>query len=647
MTSIVSLIAISIVMALLCLILKGKVRGTIVCIGTVALIAISVILAITFFVSNSQITSIDISISSHVIDYIIFAIGIFLSIVVCLLSIKHKKKMPFMLGIAQLLLEIYLEFFSDKNAITVDCSLTIDILGITMMLIVSIIGGIICIYAIGYMDFYQKSKGENAKDSTGFFFFLCTIFLGAMFLIIFSDNMVWMLCGWEVTTVCSFLLIRFTKSDEAIRNSFLQITYNMIGGICFSVAIIYCARYVGTIQFSDFLQAGSSSANLVAFPLVLFVIAGLTKAAQLPFCSWLLGAMVAPTPTSALLHSSTMVKAGVFLIIKVSPLFTSCKTIGLCVVFIGSITFLLTAFLAIMQTNAKRVLAYSTISNLGLIVMCAGVATQTSIWAALMLVIFHAVAKSLLFMCVGTAEHHIGSRDIESFDYIFDIMPTVSRFMMLGIIAMFVAPFGMLIAKWGALISLIDSNLAFVLIVLAFGSALTFVYWAKWLGKISGTREDACSIESSVSKSEKLSLSLVAAILACISAALPLVSSLFGDSAANYLFGSADAPKLVSIPDTMLIFCGILTLAIIIFLFLLVGEKRPAEERKLSPYLSGITHDVHSRKFVNSFGDGVLSTSRNMYFSNFRLSNLYLTFQLFASCALLFMIFSSAIGFAI
>lgn len=104
--------------------------------------------------------------------------------------------------------------------------------------------------------------------------------------------------------------------------------------------------------------------------------------------------------------------------------------------------------MAISQSNAKRVLAYSTISNLGLISACLGVGAPEAVWAAIFLILFHTVAKSLLFLCVGTAEHHIGSRDIEDMDGMFSRMPHLTRLMMLGIMGMFVAPFGMLVSKW-------------------------------------------------------------------------------------------------------------------------------------------------------------------------------------------------------
>ena len=139
------------------------------------------------------------------------------------------------------------------------------------------------------------------------------LFLSAMFVIVFSNNMEWLFTGWEVTTLCSFLLIGFTRTDEAIRNAFRQIIMNLAGGIGFVVALYCCALQVGTFSLYDFLVIGCQNPQLVALAVTALAFAGITKAAQMPFHTWLLGAMVAPTPTSALLHSSTMVKAGVFL----------------------------------------------------------------------------------------------------------------------------------------------------------------------------------------------------------------------------------------------------------------------------------------------------------------------------------------------
>ena len=135
--------------------------------------------------------------------------------------------------------------------------------------------------------------------------------------------------------------------------------------------------------------------------------------------------MVAPTPVSALLHSSTMVKAGVYLVLRLSPAFAGTMLAGI-VSLTGAFTFVAASALACGQSNGKKILAYSTIANLGLIIACAGMATPAAITAAILLIIFHAVSKGLLFLCVGTIEQHIGSRDIESMRGLYKIMPRVA-----------------------------------------------------------------------------------------------------------------------------------------------------------------------------------------------------------------------------
>ena len=598
--------------ALLCLITKGKARNFFVCLTCAGTAICAISLAMVFSSTGATSSRTLLNFTSHIFDYVCFGINIALMIVVLGFCVKYKKVVPAVLALIQVAFEIFLEFSSEKSYVTVSNGFSIDMLTIVMALIIGIIGSGICVYAIGYMQDFQSHEPQDAKDRRSFFMAVCVAFLGAMFLIVFSNNMSWMLCGWEITTVCSFLLIGYTRTEEAIKNSFLQITLNLIGGIAFAVAIFFSCKFVGTVEFSTFIKNGISNPNNAMIPLALFSLAAFTKAAQVPFHSWLLGAMVAPTPTSALLHSSTMVKAGVFLLVKLSPLFAVCQFVGMSVSLLGGMTFLFASVVAISQSNGKRVLAYSTIANLGLITMCAGTGTEVAVWSAVMLIIFHAIAKSLLFLCVGTAEHHIGSRDIESFDLLFDRMPKLARFMMFGIFVMFIAPFGMLIAKWGALISVIDAKNITLIIFLAFGSAATFGYWAKWLGKLAGITNVSENIEGGVSKTENFALYLMATLLAVANLTLPLMSCYVCDKISSSLFGTnADTTGVLS-PD-MLLLCAILAFIVFFFLFVVVGRPRKEGNRALSPYLSGVTTNADRRAFSGSQGDAVEATTRNFY----------------------------------
>ncbi len=551
--------------------------------------------------------------SSEVIDYLCAAIDVVIAAAVIAFGIKYKNYFAVALAVIQVIGSLVFEF-GFAHTVHVRVGLYVDSLSLVMALIIGIIGSGICVYALGYMKDFQDHLDEHGEglnelqraDRRPRFFALMFLFLSAMFVIVFSNNMAWMFTGWEITTVCSFLLIAYTRTEEAINNAFRQIIMNIAGGIGFLVALFLAVLFVGTLSFERFILVGLEYPELVAVAVGALAFAGLTKAAQMPFHTWLLGAMVAPTPTSALLHSSTMVKAGVFLLIKLAPLFLVCAIPATMVVLVGGITFMLCSFMAISQTNAKRVLAYSTIANLGLIVACAGVGSPEAIWAATLLVIFHAAAKSLLFLCVGTAEHHIGSRDIEDMDLLFERMPRLARFMMLGIMCMFIAPFGMLIAKWATLVSFIEARQFVLVIVLAFGSAATFMFWAKWLGKLSGIAGSPENVELSVHPSEWVSMIIMAglAVVACIG--LPIVSNAFIEPYIVSVFGSLGRDITV---DNLWI-SSILAIFVFVVMF---GGINASKKKRVGVYLSGVSLDSDSRIYRNSLSGESIATSRNLY----------------------------------
>ena len=165
-----------------------------------------------------------------------------------------------------------------------------------------------------------------------------------------------------------------------------------------------------------------------------------------------------------------MVKAGVYLLIRLSPGMHDTMA-GILVSLIGGFTFIAASMMAIAQTDAKKVLAFSTVSNLGLIVACAGIGVEETIWAAVLLMIFHAISKSMLFQAVGAVENSIGSRNIERMHGLILRLPKLTYIMGIGIAGMYLAPFGMLISKWVALRSFVDADNVLLVLFLAFGSA--------------------------------------------------------------------------------------------------------------------------------------------------------------------------------
>ncbi len=599
------LVAVPLVTGIALLFAKSdEVRAPIVWGGAVATAVLSVASVLSFLGTPWVL----IDFRSAWFDMLATLAGLAASGTVVYFGIKWKK--PFAVALAAVQIACTLAFeFLFAHGIEVRQGLYVDSLSLVMALIIGTIGSGICVYALGYMKDFQHHHGSD-DDRRHHFFALMFVFLSAMFVIVFSNNLAWVFSGWEITTVCSFLLIGYTRTPEAIDNSFRQIMMNMAGGIALAVGLMLVAFDFHTLSMADFVALGVEYPQIAAVPACAFAFAGLTKAAQMPFHTWLLGAMVAPTPTSALLHSSTMVKAGVFLLVKLAPIFFVCAAPSLMVIGVGGLTFLVCSFMAISQSNAKRVLAYSTVANLGLIVACAGVGTAEAVWAAILLIVFHAAAKSLLFLCVGTAEHHIGSRDIEDMDLLFERMPNLARYMMIGIMCMFIAPFGMLIAKWAALVSFADTHQFALIMFLAFGSGATFLFWAKWLGKLSGIAADQDNVELDVHTSEWVALNVMAAAALVSTILLPVFSFAFVEPYIVGVFGTLGQ----NIATDNLWVASILAAFALAAFFARV--KRTAQQ-KGAVYLSGVAVDGDARTFRDSLTREATASTRNMYLEEY------------------------------
>jgi ech hydrogenase subunit A len=486
-----------------------------------------------------------------------------LTVFVVLIALKNRRYLAPIMALAQLAIAAYLEVSGRLPEPDPQRLFWVDRLSMVMILVIGLIGPLICINAIGYMRAYHRSSPMVAGRRT-VFFSLLFVFLAAMFGLVVSNYLPLMLVFWEITTICSFLLIGYTRTDETIGYAFRALNMNLLGGLGFSFAIVLLANQTGGLDLAMLTHGPAAAALLPAVALLAF--AGITKSAQMPFSSWLIGAMYAPSPTSALLHSSTMVKAGVFLLLRLSPAMSG-STVGYLVAFVGLLTFLFVSLVAVTEQNTKKVLAYSTIGSLGLIVGCAGVGTPELAWVGVMIIIFHALAKSLLFLMVGTIENRLYTKNMENFDALLSLMPRVSALFLIGVSGMFIAPFGIAIAKWTAIrafLSVPGPAGAAMILIMAFGSSLTIFYWGKLLIKILSARRQTDyerSIENRVSRYEWATEGLIALGVLAATACVGLISdhvvgpyALAAFSAAPRVFLAIDPPiLLVMLSATLLL----------------------------------------------------------------------------------------------
>lgn len=282
----------------------------------------------------------------------------------------------------------------------------VDGLSLTFGLIISGIGSIILFYASGYLHGHPKEARFY-----GYLLFFMTSMLG----VVLSDNIISLFIFWELTSISSYLLIGFNHESERSRYAALQaLLITGGGGLALMAGLIMMGSAAGSYSLSGLLANAELIKNSPLFiPILLLVLAGaFTKSAQFPFHFWLPNAMEAPTPVSAYLHSATMVKAGVFLLARLNPVFSGHDLWHTSLLLAGGITMLMGAAMATGQTDLKRILAYTTVSALGIMVFLIGLGGAYAITAAISFILVHAMYKGGLFLVAGAIDHETGTRNI-------------------------------------------------------------------------------------------------------------------------------------------------------------------------------------------------------------------------------------------
>ncbi|MBN1186942.1 MAG: DUF4040 domain-containing protein [Bacteroidales bacterium] len=293
----------------------------------------------------------------------------------------------------------------------------LDGLSIVFVLLITIIGFLVFLYAKAYMKGYA--------GTTKFYFYL-TLFSGAMLGLVLSANFIQLFIFWELTSVLSFLLISFFNEKEAARKAAFQSLFvTTFGGLSLLAGFILLGSIANSYSLTDWLNnAESIKTSSKYLPSLLLILVGVfTKSAQFPFHFWLPGAMQAPTPVSSFLHSATMVKAGVFLLARLSPVLGGTVEWISIIPVIGAVTMLVGSYLSITQIDIKAILAYTTISALGVLVLLLGIDTKLSVKAALVFLFVHAFYKAALFMIAGYIDKLTGTREIDKLGALIYFIP--------------------------------------------------------------------------------------------------------------------------------------------------------------------------------------------------------------------------------
>ena len=349
---------------------------------------------------------------------------------------------------------------------------TVDRLSVTMLGLVTFVALLVQLYSVSYM-----------KDDPrfGWYFAAHALFAAAMLALVLADNLVFLYIAWELVGLGSFLLIGFwyerRSAAEAAKKAFIT---TRIGDVGLLIGIILLYRATGSFEISTIIhvaQQGGIEQGTLTASMALIFLGAMGKSAQFPFHVWLPDAMEGPTPVSALIHAATMVAAGVYLVARLMPLFELSPLVLQGVAVVGLVTFLFAGSLALAMTDLKRVLAYSTVSHLGLMMLSLG---ALGVAAAMLHLIAHGVSKALLFLGAGSVTHGTGKTDIREMGGLFRTMPITAITFVIGAASLAgLVPLSGFFSKDEVMLAVLDHRHPALLVAALAGSVLSAVYMAR------------------------------------------------------------------------------------------------------------------------------------------------------------------------
>ncbi len=417
------------------------------------------------------------------------------------------------------------------QAVNINLSVLVDPLSILMANIAAGVGLPIMIYSVSYM--------QNEEGTPRFFFFML-LFVGGMIGLVMANNLLQMFMFWEVVGLCSYALIGFWYSRaDAAKAGMKAFIVTRIGDIFLLLGILLLYANTGTFDFLEvksLVATGGTSLPMFAVA-TLMLIGAMGKSAQVPLHVWLPDAMEGPTPTSALIHAATMVKAGIYLVARIFILFSLVQPWLTSITYIGGITAFLTATMALTSTDMKRVLAFSTISQLGMIISALGIGTELGWFASQFHVISHALFKSLLFLCAGVVMHATHTLDLKQLGGLRKEMPLTFMVSIIGAFSLAgIPPFSGFWSKDTIFESIILAH-NIPLFILIFGtSVLTLIYSLRWISLVFLGKKSEF-LETSHVHDPKPVLLIPLIILASVSC----ISGFFKGSLEHYLEISSEA----------------------------------------------------------------------------------------------------------
>lgn len=357
-----------------------------------------------------------------------------------------------------------------------------DGLGVFLAAVATVVGSLAVVFSVDYM---------HGEASLGRYYSMVLLFIGAMAGLALAGSLLLLFIFWEITALCSYALISFYNDDpKAVAGGIKALIITQFGGVGMLAGALVAYAYLGDTQISTFLaKADTLPSDVLSLMAFGFLLAAAAKSAQVPFHTWLPGAMEAPTPVSALIHAATMVNAGVYLLARFYPAFEDVSGWKTAVIIVGFLSAFLAALMALVASDLKRALAYSTISQLGYMVYAVGTG---GIFASQFHLLSHAVFKALLFLGAGAVIHAVGTRDMHKMGGLGKQMPFIRNVFIIGALALAGMP--ILNGFWSKELVLehgLEDGPAWAYVGMLVGAGITALYtfrmiWLVFFGEARG-----------------------------------------------------------------------------------------------------------------------------------------------------------------
>lgn len=385
-------------------------------------------------------------------------------------------------------------------------TLVADGLAVYLSIIATVIGTLAIWFSVGYM---------RGAAQLGRYYALVLLFIGSMCALVLSGNLLFLFLFWEATAFCSYALIAFHNDDpKAVSAGIKALIVTQVGGVGLLIGILIAAAYLPDLQITTLLQESANVPSAVLGVLAFgFLLAAIAKSAQVPLHIWLPDAMEAPTPVSALIHAATMVNAGIYLLARFYPAFAPVPGWTVSIMVVGSLSILLGGLLAMFANDLKRVLAYSTVSQLGYMVAGVGLG---ALFESNFFLLSHAVYKALLFLCAGAVIHELGTRDMRRMGRLWSKLPQVGWPFLIGAAALMGLPF--FNGFWSKELLIehaAEHGNGFLFVIFVLGAGITAYYTARmtWLVFFAPGRQAVGDQQSTLPKRTHLPISMLAPLV--------------------------------------------------------------------------------------------------------------------------------------